>query len=471
MYVSLEWNLIGYLMKDQTLKTRSVTLLVFVLIIADVSSAQSITSIDSADTTTKNYEDFRGTVRKHRSADFIVRKIIASGLYIPRETIKGILQSTGKSASVISDEKFIAHAEDFFFVLDKRAGWFPSVVLSTGFAPYYGLNLFYRDDSKSIVLSGRYRNRYKSGWQAKYNQEGIIDEKVWKISFLALADRFNDQSFFGFGAVPQTDSRNIFKTGSEEFGRYFQKRIKYQAVFGIRPSKKLELFYTSYYQKRELGNSGISSRSVEDVFDVNLIPGFGVEGKQLYNEAAVKYDTRKFNKSLSSGKMFGGYLGYSQGVGGEKSKFLRMGFDVAAFIPVIKDNRIIVPRLIVDKIENIDDGNPISFVEYPRQRAFRGVSTRKLIATDNLSFIPSLQYEWPLSYRLTGQLFSDFIIVSEDLSSLTFDNARWAAGFGLVLHQGRSETGKFEIAYGSEGAKILFGFGSPLHNNERTDWK
>ncbi len=458
-------------MKDRTLKTRLLTLLVFVLIIAEVSSAQSITSIDSADTTTRNYENIRGTVRKHRSADYFIRKILASGLYLPRKAVKEILRSTGKSASVISDEKYIARAEEFFFVLDKKAGWFPSVLLSSGFSPYYGLNLFYRDDKRSVLLSGRYRNRYMSGLQAKYNQEGIIDEKVWKISFLALSDRSNEQTFFGFGADPQTDSRNIFITGSGEFGRYFQKRIKFQAVFGIRPSEKLELFYTSYYQNRELGNSGIGGRSVKDVFDVTLIPGFGVEGKQLYNEVAVKYDTRKFKKSLSSGKMFGGYLGYSQGVGGDKSKFFRMGFDVAAFIPVIKDNRIIVPRLIVDRIENMDDGVPISFVEYPRQRAFRGVSTRKLIATDNLSFIPSLQYEWPLSYRLTGQIFSDFIIVSEDLSGLTFDNARWAAGFGLVLHQGRSETGKFEIAYGSGGIKFLFGFGSPLHNNERTDWK
>ena len=164
----------------------SVTTLIFVAIFADVSSAQNTTSIDSADIAIKNYQNIRGVVRKRRSADYTLRKILASGLYLPREAVRGILHSTGKSASVISDEKFIARTEEFFFVLDKRVGWFPSVLLSSGFSPYYGLNLFYRDDGKSVLLSGRYRNRYKSGMQLKFNYSRIINDKVWQISLLSL---------------------------------------------------------------------------------------------------------------------------------------------------------------------------------------------------------------------------------------------------------------------------------------------
>ena len=90
------------------LRVVSVTTLIFVAIFADVSSAQNTTSIDSADIAIKNYQNIRGVVRKRRSADYTLRKILASGLYLPREAVRGILQSTGKSASVISDEKFIA---------------------------------------------------------------------------------------------------------------------------------------------------------------------------------------------------------------------------------------------------------------------------------------------------------------------------------------------------------------------------
>lgn len=464
-------SLTNYLRQIRIRKTIILTALFFAIIPSENSSAQDTTSADSKESVILISQNVRGVERERRSADYTLRKAIVKGLYLPREVVRGILLSTGKSVIVISEDNFIARAEDFFFVFDKKVGWYPSVLLSSGFSPYYGLNLFYRDDSKSVLLGGRYRNRFKSELHAKVNYNGLINDKVWQISLLSLSDRFNDQIFFGFGANPVTDSRNNFKVTSEEFGRYFQERIKFQAVLGFRPSEKLELFYTSFYQKRKIGNSGISGLTIEDVFDVALLPGVGVEGKQIYNETAFKYDTREFKKSISSGKMLSGYLGYSQGVDGDKSKFIRMGFDVAAFIPVIKDNRIIVPRLIVDKIENLDDEVPISFTEYPRQRAFRGVSTRKLIATDNISFIPSLQYEWPLAYQVSGQLFTDFIIVSEDLSSLTFDNARWAVGFGLVTHQGRSEFGKIEFAYGSEGVKFLLGFGSPLHKNERTDWK
>lgn len=53
--------------------------------------------------------------------------------------------------------------------------------------------------------------------QVQLNYSRIINDKVWQISLLARSDRFNDQRFFGFGANPQTDSRNKFNTDALDF--------------------------------------------------------------------------------------------------------------------------------------------------------------------------------------------------------------------------------------------------------------
>lgn len=48
------------------------TSLIFVVIFADVSSAQNTVSIDSVDIAIKNYQNVRGVVRKRKSDDYIL---------------------------------------------------------------------------------------------------------------------------------------------------------------------------------------------------------------------------------------------------------------------------------------------------------------------------------------------------------------------------------------------------------------
>ena len=159
------------------------------------------------------------------------------------------------------------------------------------------------------------------------------------------------------------------------------------------------------------------------------------------------------------------------GIAGDHSHFLRTGVDAALYLPVIKQTRLIVPRIVFDMVDNLNDSVPISFAEYPRQPAFRGVSSTRLLRNDEISLLSSLEYQWPLTYNLGGHLFAVHLVVTDSFSVLTRSNAPYAIGFGLDLHGADSELARLSISNGSEGWRFLLTVGISSHTSDRSKWQ
>ena len=49
--------------------------------------------------------------------------------------------------------------------------------------------------------------------------------------------------------------------------------------------------------------------------------------------------------------------------------------------------------------------------------------------------------------------------------------SNWVAGTGLDIHSRKREIGRFLLAGGSEGFRVLFSLGLPAHSNSRKDWQ
>ncbi|MFQ5752472.1 MAG: hypothetical protein ACE5HI_10785, partial [bacterium] len=197
----------------------------------------------------------------------------------------------------------------------------------------------------------------------------------------------------------------------------------------------------------------------------------GKKGQQIYNEIAARYDTRKYRGQISPGVRVEGYAGLSIGVASDDRRFSRTGVDAALYIPVIKQTRLIVPRVIFDLVDNLNDAVPISFAEYPRQLAFRGISSTNLLRSDKISLLSSLEYQWPLTYNLGGHLFVDNLVVSDSFDNLTLANTPYAYGFGIDLHGADSELARFTISNGSEGLRFFLTVGLSNHTSDRTKWQ
>ncbi len=391
--------------------------------------------------------------------------------FVPRETISGATYLLGRGLYAATKPEVIEYIEGFLFFYEKRLGWYPSAELDSEFRPEVGVKVFYRSDILGASFQGKYANSDRWRQRVKLRLDDKYKAFPWKISITGEKAEEDDRIYYGIGNDPSNDPRSRFlKTAEHENAVYKQDRRKLQLLVSKQISPCFELSLTSLYREREVISPSEGDNRLDHVFDVPALEFVGQNVKMTYSEISARYDSRNLKQIKSGGYSASGYFGYSGGVDNDIS-FLRSGFDFSLFIPVLRHNRLIVPSLTLNALENLNDEAVIPFTEYPRHLNFRGVSSRRLLRLDNYSFVPSLEYRWPLTYTLTGYLFTDFLIVSETLDEVEIDKAPWAFGTGMTLQIHHADVAGFQAVYGSEGIRVTILFGSSFDKPERCEWR
>jgi len=372
----------------------------------------------------------------------------------------------GYSAGILGDPELIAQVEDFFYIVDDKLGWYPGVVFSSGLTPLYGLNLFYKAGSGHATWDGAYNNddQWRTGVELSYMRPS------WNTVLSGRIERDNDQVFFGIGTDPINDVRSFFlPDASAGQGNFFQRRAYVRLETSLRFAEFWDLVYTTALQRRQIKEPATGTKRLSAVFDVASLPGGQETINQSYNELALRFDTRQDDKRITPGVFLESYSGLSEGLGNDAMRLWRVGGEADIFVPIIRQNRFLVPRLLIDGIINLNDGTPIPFTEYPRHPLFRGVSSRKIIRADRWSLQSSLEYQWPLTPTFLGHLFTDYLMVGHDPSDFSTKDAVWAAGLGILLHQDQADLGEVQITTGSEGIRLLLSVGFATNSGRRLD--
>lgn len=456
-----------------------ITVMLFnsVNVYAKVSNQNTQVKTDSTYNSNREYENLRGIERKSKDGSRAFKTTVNAVLFIPRTVTDGLLYSAGYGANLIGDSKFIEKTENILYFYNRQLGWYPIVSISSGSNPAAGAAVFFRNKSRGISIAGAYGGSEFWASQIKTFYIFRTGETVWKISFSGRINKRDDYEFYGFGSDPSSDPRNSFNTdASEEFVLFAQRLLRTPLVIGMRPSSKWEFFYAGFYQERQLSSpDNGNKRNLTNIYNAGNLPGAetgnGSTEKQIYNEISIRFDTRKYRNRISPGIRVEGYAGISVGVDDNESRFSRSGLDAAFYLPIIKNNRLIVPRLVLDMVNNLNNDVPISFADYPRQPTFRGVSSKTLLRTDEISLVPSVEYQWPITFNIGGHLFIDYLIVADSFNKITFSNSPYAYGIGFDLQVSNREVARFSVASGSEGLRLDFSLGFTLHTNDRTKWQ
>lgn len=414
-------------------------------------------------------QNVRGVEAQETKAWDAPLTVLAGVFYIPRQIVDGSMYATGKTVEKLSDEKFIEKVKDVLYIYDRKLLWFPTVGFASGFRSTYGGGLYYKDGGIRSLFRGEIHDAHYWSLSLKNTYVKDLSWASWESSLLGVTETKNDRRFYGIGADPHTDPRNTF-IANHDYGIYTEDRRKLQWSTALEsPGGTYEVKYLGFVQRRDFKSHGDGQDDLEDIFNVANIPGFQNPVSQLYDEVSFVYDTRKNQKMLTQGFRGEIYGGFSNGLGKNNSDLFRTGFDVTGFIPVRKENRLIVPRVVFDMVENLDN-TAIPFSEYPRHHTFRGLSTREQVKSDRVSLVPSLEYQWPLSHMISANVFFDTLVVGRRLSEFSWHHGIWAAGTGLNLHYLGHELGRVEVAGGSEGLYVSMHIGKPLRTNHRADW-
>ena len=390
-------------------------------------------------------------------------------LFVPRSLISGFLYATVYCGQLMDDHNVVSSLDELLHSRDRTLGWYP--VLTAGSGPAIGAAVFYRSPTLGVSAGGAYGGTDRWAVRGLSSYTFRTGTTVWEIQAAGrLVDR-DDHEFYGFGSDPQSDPRNQFQQGGSEFLTYTQQLRRYPITLGVRPSADWQMFYTFYYQERRLSIPDYAGSGPDPVAIPGVEPGVKTSEDQIYNEISAQYDSRDRKKLISSGVRIEGYGGMAEGRGGYQARFGRAGLGASAFVPVLRRDRIIVPRLVFDMIDEREDDEPVSFADYPRQPTFRGVSAVTLLRTDKYSLVPSLEYHWPMTYGLSGGVFVDYLLVSHSLDALTFSDAPYAIGLDITLHSAESEVARLTLSSGSEGFRFLLSLGFSQRVGDRKDWQ
>lgn len=420
-----------------------------------------------------DYSSVRGFERNEKIPANTPRKIFNTIMFIPRVIISSVITAAAYGAALLDENQIVSKFEDIFYLYDHKLGWFPLISIASGFPKGLGLNLFYKEDYLNIDLKGGYSDDEIWGLKGRVSYIFFKPRSIWQLNVSALLQSDDRSRFYGIGADPFNDPRSPFLAAAPgEYGVYQQERLKYEMSLGIRTSPNWEFFYTTFYQKRDVTTpSDESPESIDKVFDTERLAGLNEKNQKWYNEFAVRIDTRENLMRITPGLRAETYLGLALGVGDDKSRLFRAGSDISGFYPLISNNRILVPRLVFDIVENLNKNVEIAFTEYPRHPEFRGVSRRVLLRSDRYKLFTSLEYQWPLTYHLAGHLFYDYLMVAKSPARFTMSNAPWAVGFAIDIHLKLEELARFSIAYGSEGWFLKLNVGFSSFYKDRSDWQ
>ena len=381
-----------------------------------------------------DHRTVRGIERDERPAGEALRKSVNAALWVPRTALEVLMTTAGLSAILIDENNLIKIFEGVFYLHERTIGWFPVLNVVSGSPRGYGMSVFYNNTYFHTDIKGAYSNREIWGIRNRTRYTFFERRWAWNLNLLARINRDNDFRFYGVGNQPGSDPRSHFLPGNTaERGYFTQKRTLLMAEIGVRTSGTLEYFFTSFYQRRQIRTPATATaESIDRVFDVDSLPGFTESIKRWYSEVSVRYDSRQRLRRIDPGYRLEAYSGLALPSNDDENVLWRLGADVSAFIPILRDNRIIVPRVVFNMVEDIRDSNiDIPFTEYPRHPSFRGVSSKQLLRSDKYMLISSLDYQWPLTYHLSGHLFVDHLMVAPDAGSITLAHAPWAVGCGL----------------------------------------
>lgn len=405
-----------------------------------------------------------------------LRELANATLYGPRKVVYALFNSVGYSTRLLKSPKIIEDFDDLYQNMDPKTHkikWLPFVRTTSYYRPTAQLSVVYMYKNKtSLAWSGKYTGQDKWGLKARLFLRNKWQTVRFSLSLEGRIYQDDDRIYYGLGRRPQQDPRNVFQPDAPaNFGLYQQRVNQLEMIWGLKPFANSSLFVTHLYRERHITNRANWEQPLGDVFVLDQLPGTSRTGQQFYNEISLQRDTRAFQGRISPGTRLEGYVGLSTGVDDDPSQFLRAGGDVAFFIPTIKSNRVIIPRLVFDYVTNLEDDAEISFADYPRQPTFRGISNRKIFRTDRYSFVSSLDYKWPLTFHLSGHLFAEYLTVTQELNDIRLRGGPWSIGIGIDVHTIHSELGAFAAAYGSEGIKLFLNIGESTPYSDRTDWR
>lgn len=403
-----------------------------------------------------------GVERKAEEPGDNLRTLGAVALYPLRRGFELAYEASGNAAALLEREAIVPRYKKLTRASDGSVGVYPTIRIHKihKYAPVPGLRLVSSVDRYASTLAVQYGDAEDWEIEAK-TRFGIHAGVPFALSLEGFHESYT-YWFEGIGQSPASDPRNHFARAPDR-AYYVEKKQRALASFGSRPSTDLEVFISSSYLQRTIGDPASHDHTtLHELFRPESIDGADRRLRLVYHELTVRYDSRPGRGGPQPGALFEIYGGSARGVLGERAHFMRAGATAAGYFQVARLHNVLSPKLVLDTLAPVRN-ETVPFPELPTQPAFRGVGDRR----DFVSLVASLDYRWRISRALAGRIYTDVGRVAPRLSKLPGDDLRVAVGVGADLFGNNADVGRAAVTVSKDGVGLTLSFGVPPSFGDR----
>ena len=340
-------------------------------------------------------------------------------------------------------EALIRRFEGIF--LEDPSGFYPyfasvyhggGLTLGTGYRKFYG-------DNTSWNIQGLYSfKNYKmieAGTESK-------DHLKRRLSFGTKAGwrDATQVSYYGTGIQSSLDDVSSFR---------FQETYA-DGHFALKPVPWIPIKGSVRYEHWNTLEGKGADPSIETVYTPQTAPGLGADPSYIHSQLGVGIDWRKSPGYTRSGGLYYATLhDYNNTKGGAYS-FQRLDVDVIQYLPLLRDNWVLVGRATGQTTLNDND-----LIPYFMLPALGSGSDLRAFQTDRFrdrhSMLMSAEIRWIPANAVDMALFYDAGKVTSRRRDFSFKQLKSDVGIGIRFHGLIATPLRVDFAVGNEGWKMV----------------
>ena len=333
---------------------------------------------------------------------------------------------------------------------DARTLWvYPLIEL--GFGSGFGGGLgatHYNMFNSNFEMSGSYVIHINMDQTAQYSVSNpaifYLKGKPFAFQFLSKWEHRNEAAYYGRGIGSTRNAK----------GNYGSDEISAGGWFGYEVAKKLLLSLHSYF----IIDDSRNAKSGPFVQNTLPPPSLVAYRNSLYYidfGLDLTRDTRNSNASPDRGGRQRISFSRFEGLGANNFDYNQFDLELLQYIRLWKPRYALVLRTAWSFQQRTGDGIPFYRmnrldVDSP-MRSFPWGRFR-----DRGVGVANFEFRYPVWEYMDGQLFVDVGRVFHDIADVSFKHLKYSAGAGIRLVSGNYFLMRFQVAYGNEGARVLF---------------
>jgi hypothetical protein len=350
--------------------------------------------------------------------------------------------------------------QQWFVSDDGTEGIYPTAFVETG----VGLNLGAHAFDTDLFGHGEHLNA-AAGFGGEFKQRYDLSVTTGKLLGdtslgVRLSYRAWDRSnFFGIGNGDATAPMGTLQPLDQAVHTRFAQDVSHVELSGSTPLVgPISVGVVGDATRRTFStNAQLDGFApIASVYDPMTLVGFNRGAENFYGEASLSVDSRTVaNRYISQTWPSSGWYGhagagFTQGVNGDPSHYIRYSADLRRYIDLFNGDRVLVVRGYLEGVTAADTAIP--FTDLPRiggNELLRGFEIDRF--RDRVATVGSLEYDFPLQSWIGAYAFADAGRVAHSIGGLDPAGVHVGWGGGLELHTHDAFLVRLQAAHSVDG--------------------